>query len=401
MRNSRAEPRRAGGRTGAALRSLLVKTALVAWLLLAVVLRPPTIAATKDVRTLVLRGRVADRSGWPLERVRLVLDGSRHGATSTDAQGRYTLVATLGTPRDLARAPFALTLVAERKGWDLRLADGSDRMRLELRVAFEEPGGARCELRSNHAGVVAALARALRATGAADAVADVSFLGAEGKPTRSAPPTLSAREEVPLPGVPSPRARTLPTPGTPLGHEPKPAPDSARSHAAPTRPAPAVATPKPSVANPPAAGKRKPAPAPAAAPRTATVAPTAPQRMNPPPTAAPPHATPPEDSSLGSAPDSCRCRIEGTLEVRSERPLSQGLRVIVRLRDAPGVRDTVRLFMGSPRPFVLRAAPCGTHVLDAIALARQRYALASSETERRVECGQGAWRQVRLILEPR
>jgi hypothetical protein len=63
----------------------------------------------------------------------------------------------------------------------------------------------------------------------------------------------------------------------------------------------------------------------------------------------------------------CECRVKGTVEVRSEKPLSGTLRVVVSLADGPAFRDTVALFMGPPRPFDLGHVPCGKHRREAIA----------------------------------
>lgn len=100
-----------------------------------------------------------------------------------------------------------------------------------------------------------------------------------------------------------------------------------------------------------------------------------------------------------SAPRGCSCVVNGTVEVRSERPLGSSLRVIVRVVDAPARADTVTLFMGSPRPFDLGRLPCGTHRLEVRPLGPRRFAVVAPPTPD-VPCAAEA-RPVRVVLEPR
>src|SRR4029077_1883983 len=89
----------------------------------------------------------------------------------------------------------------------------------------------------------------------------------------------------------------------------------------------------------------------------------------PPPTLDP---RPPVAGRLpGAAADTCRCRIRGTIEAQTERPLSSPLEVTLTVRGAPALVSHVRLDMGSPREFTFERVPCGQRVLD-IALASGR-----------------------------
>jgi hypothetical protein len=149
---------------------------------------------------------------------------------------------------------------------------------------------------------------------------------------------------------------------------------------------PAAAGPAPAPALPPGlkitviTGSAPPAP-PAAAPAPAT----------PPVQSAPPSQSPPPLSG-------CQCRVQGTVEVDWDRPLQGRTRVTVFLEDYPKVQDTVELFMGSPRAFDLRGVPCGPHRLLFEARSKQRFILVSPEP--RVDCTDGGFRQVKLVLQP-
>jgi len=95
----------------------------------------------------------------------------------------------------------------------------------------------------------------------------------------------------------------------------------------------------------------------------------------------------------------CRCRVNGTVEVRSERPVRGRPRVVVSLAGLPAVRDTVVLFMGPPRPFDLGRVPCGRHELEIRPLAAR---LARAEPDSTgFTCVAGGLRQFRVVLEPR
>jgi hypothetical protein len=103
--------------------------------------------------------------------------------------------------------------------------------------------------------------------------------------------------------------------------------------------------------------------------------------------------TPPKPAA-----DSCGCRIRGTVEVESHNALSTRVRVAVGLSWEPAMADTVELFMGSPRAFDLRPAPCGSQTLRVMALSGGRFTVRSSEPISDFDC-KGA-RQFRLILSP-
>ncbi|HET7224932.1 MAG TPA: hypothetical protein VFK69_04385, partial [Candidatus Eisenbacteria bacterium] len=97
----------------------------------------------------------------------------------------------------------------------------------------------------------------------------------------------------------------------------------------------------------------------------------------------------------------CGCIVQGTIEVRSSRPLADPLRVRVSVEQHPALADTVELFMGSPRPFMLRGLPCGQHRLNVEILSRRRFRVTSPEALGLFDCSSGALHHPRIVLEPR
>lgn len=100
-------------------------------------------------------------------------------------------------------------------------------------------------------------------------------------------------------------------------------------------------------------------------------------------------------------PGDCGCIVQGTIEVRSGRPLADPLRVQVSVEQHPALADTVELFMGSPRPFTLRGLPCGQHRLNVTILSRRRFRVASPEALGLFDCSSGALHHPRIVLEGR
>jgi hypothetical protein len=98
--------------------------------------------------------------------------------------------------------------------------------------------------------------------------------------------------------------------------------------------------------------------------------------------------------------DSCTCRVQGTVEVDSDKPLPERLRVVVSLQWFPTVRDTVELFMGSPRPFTLARVPCGPQRLRVFTLSMARFDVASRDAVAGFRCESGVLQQPRIVLHP-
>ena len=108
-------------------------------------------------------------------------------------------------------------------------------------------------------------------------------------------------------------------------------------------------------------------------------------------------------SGTPSRPDAavvCDCPVKGTVEVRSEKPLSGSTWVVVSLADAPAFRDSVTLFMGPPRPFDLGRVPCGTHRLDVQPRSPQRFTVLPPALNEFV-CAPGRLQQFQVVLKPR
>jgi hypothetical protein len=103
----------------------------------------------------------------------------------------------------------------------------------------------------------------------------------------------------------------------------------------------------------------------------------------------------------GVASDSCRCRIEGTVEVQSELPLKNPERVEVWLHWYPQLSDTLELYMGAPRQFVFPAAPCGPQRVRLRVLTEGEFDVVSRDAMAGFRCESGAIVQRRVVLEPR
>ncbi len=97
----------------------------------------------------------------------------------------------------------------------------------------------------------------------------------------------------------------------------------------------------------------------------------------------------------------CACRIRGTVEIHPDHLLTRRLELIVALREAPAVRDTIQLFMGSPRAFELAPLRCGIWHVDVDAVARKTFTIVSADGRQPLDCREGGLRQLRIVLEPR
>lgn len=97
----------------------------------------------------------------------------------------------------------------------------------------------------------------------------------------------------------------------------------------------------------------------------------------------------------------CECRIRGTVELHPDHLLTERLQVFVSLAQSSAVRDTVELFMGSPRPFELRALRCDNWYLNVEAVSKRDFEVVSVDGSRPVSCTQGGLQQLRIVLAPR
>jgi hypothetical protein len=110
---------------------------------------------------------------------------------------------------------------------------------------------------------------------------------------------------------------------------------------------------------------------------------------------------PAPQTTATEAPAPCTCTVRGTVEVRRGRPLSERERVEVSIAGMPAPRDTVELYMGSPRPFELLQVPCGVQRLEVRPLGRRRLASASEVALEPFDCLTGSLRQIHVVLEPK
>lgn len=133
------------------------------------------------------------------------------------------------------------------------------------------------------------------------------------------------------------------------------------------------------------------APPPAATPPT-TAAPARP--ATPRVVTIEPFAPPP----AGGAPDTCACRLRGTVEVDWERPLEKDVPVELTLEGPARQSTSVDLFMGPPREFRLGPLPCGEYRLIVKARGKYRYALVRGDSVLTLRCD--GHTQSRVVLEP-
>jgi hypothetical protein len=202
---------------------------------------------------------------------------------------------------------------------------------------------------------------------------------------RSAPATAGARPGADSSAVATTLAPAAPTPPRPVVR------------------APAAAAPKPSAAKSreagPARSNRGEGP-PVAQPVTSQRAnPIGLQRVTP--------GVRPESLALsenavspGTAGASCACRIRGTVELEFHHLLSSPMRVEVTVPEL-ALRDTVELFMGSPREFVFEQVPCGRYSLTVRPFSTRRFDVVTPEAIAPFDCAARGLRQVRVVLDPR
>lgn len=180
-----------------------------------------------DRKSLVIRGRVRDAEGFPIETARVRVEGTREVSTRTDPSGNYTLTVPLGTAGTLLHHPLVLKVGARSERWRLALPNG-DRM-LVLQVGLEPGGSAlHCVARSNDPRVAAAAAGIVGTRGEASGLTLVNFIGVPGKDKEPvAVPVAGQVARAALPallrgGLPRALARGLPPAGPAGSTEPDP-----------------------------------------------------------------------------------------------------------------------------------------------------------------------------------
>ncbi len=390
--------------------------------ILTLALAAPAAASPKNKKTLLFEGRTLDEQGLPLAKARVRIEGTRHASMVTGADGQFSLRIALGTVNDLGRKPLRVAIGAERHGYRLTTERGDRSLGLELRLegARGEPG--RCVARSNDERVAAAAARIVATEG--DVVGSVmaDFIAVRGQDSgSSAWPSLSAVAVDTLAfAIESPAAATTGRAAASDTLPPRPQPSRSSwsifgnrtDRRAESTSGDAKPRPKPSSAPTPG-GTAAPAPdtslARALAPTPTPVATPSPL----PPTIIPPPAMSSSRARAGplvirNAPptraraDSCECLVEGTVEVQiSDEPLKRPERVEVSLQWSPQRRDTVQLFMGSPRPFQLGAAPCGAQRLRLRVLTQGHFDVATRSALAPFRCDGSHVVQQHIVLVQR
>ena len=98
--------------------------------------------------------------------------------------------------------------------------------------------------------------------------------------------------------------------------------------------------------------------------------------------------------------DSCGCNVRGTVEMEFHRLLSSPMKIEVALKELPAIRDTIELFMGSPRAFELRRVPCGRWSITLHPFSERPFGVTTPEEVAPFDCRQRTLRQVRIVIAP-
>jgi hypothetical protein len=367
-----------------------IRWTLAALLAAALIVPVAHAARGNGAKTLMVRGRVTDSSGWPRAGAIVSVVERPQIAAVADDYGRYTLSIPVGSLVDLAREPMLLRIVVGDHGWHFTTPGGSPALAIDLRVTNDpvttNDQVTRFEVRSNEPLVAASIANGLVLDGDATALVDLNFVGREGAaPTPLPAIALKAREQVALTGINIPRSKAPADSDAPATAA-RASRDAGDSKARGTRDAttrtrhgakasPSVEAPKP--APPPDRdGADKLWGARVAARNGAAI-----------------------DASTSGA-GACSCRIHGTVAIRSGKRVSEPLRVAISVRDAPDLREVVSLEPGQEQSFDL-TVPCGTHQLEIQTFSRIRFWVTSKEAREPVECEPGGSRTLDIALEPR
>jgi hypothetical protein len=391
-------------------------------------------------------GQVLGPAG-PIAGAGVSLEGAPEVTSTSDEGGSFSLsvpVAAFGNP---GRKAITARVSVALPGWSFTLRNGEGSYALEL--SLEGRGtGARCRVRTNMPRSMDAVATAIQRGRRAATVTGIDFIGEEWIRAFSNRITLRSEVMTPIGAPTEPRlpewraggdaddAATVAEGGDELmlaaPQAPRPAPvveappplppvraerSSGRGNAAPKR----EVAPAPDVADPVAGAARsrvrridsdvtREVPADSAAapgvvklpgPGVTLTDASMIRRIDsvPGPAGASPRGPTTED--VIAAPGECACRIRGTVEISPDHLLANRLDLVISLRDVPAVRDTIQLFMGSPRAFELPMLKCGTWQIEIDAVARREFTIVSADGRGPVDCSAGGLRQLRLVLHPR
>ena len=107
-----------------------------------------------------------------------------------------------------------------------------------------------------------------------------------------------------------------------------------------------------------------------------------------------------EDVRARLGADSCGCIVRGTVEMEFHRLLSSPMKIEVALKELPAIRDTIELFMGSPRAFELRRVPCGRWSIALHPFSERPFGVTTPEEVAPFDCRNRSLRQVRIVIAP-
>ena len=409
--------------------------ATAAWLLLSVMALRLGAAEDDEGVVLAVNARVVDATGWPVEHVRVSISGSKSESEVTGSNGRALLRVGLGTPEEIARHPVELSIRAGDRNPAYALTDGSEELKLELWTTATG-----LSVRSSGASLTLAVARMLRVSEGRSIAIELLFLATPSRSVKKA--VLGAAEEIALAGMQpaNPAKPVSPQPSPMAPQRTTAATDSARASAAAAsrgKSAPPAATkplPKQAAVMTPPVVKQTPGSSATVTPpavrqtpgSSAVVSPPAVKQTAGPSAAARPEPSPPpiagamsqttrtQPRAISTPSDEvpvitaakparenekeCRCRLTGTVEVNWDHPLPRPLEVRVSLLDQPAIHDSMTLFMGSPRGFVLEGVPCGAHRVLVALPDRRPFAVATPESGLLFNCERAWIRPMRVVL---
>lgn len=378
------------------------------------------------LQTIDVLGRVVGPGSRGLEGVRVSLEGVPEVSATSGADGGYTLTVPIEPLGDPARRNVTVRVVAQRSGWAFTLRNGQGALAIELRMQTRTDP-ARCRVRSNLLAPVDAVAAAIRRGDRNAVVGNVDFVGEEGAPPtsrvslRSEAVTVvgeisAAQATVTPPVLPEPPVKRDPDTitaeelkrlpidtirggsrvfGTPVVQDTSRAVRRDRPSARPR-----IRRIEAQRAARDTAAQRDPGsiklPGPGVTQNDASLI----RRIDTAPgTAELPLARLRAEDVLAQGGD-CACRIRGTIEMHPDHLLTKRLDLVVTLREAPAVRDTIQLFMGSPRAFELPAVRCGVWHIEVDAVARRDFRIVSADGRGPIDCREGGLRQLRVVLDP-
>lgn len=407
----------------------------------------PSSAAVRS--SVVLSGRVLDESSAPVPQAWILVRGSRRLSALTDSLGGYRITVPGGTVEELAKQAVMIRVQARHRGMSIVTRDGAPELGIEMRVRRDPSSIWRFQVRSNRPPVAAEVAGAALIDPNPRVELQLDFRATPGQQVENLPVPLTATQEVALIGPPpqgpefarASRTSAPPLRGSDLSVMPDgpPAPLASRARTK----EPDLSTAEQRAAKEAKKREREEekqrqrlereekarlAKAARAVSESTSIAaatsrkktrdrgrnsifadsrdvpddgsttrPSKLTRIEPEIVLSRGPRTEPAVEPPGETAATCSCRVRGTLEVESDRPLSEAMKVDVFIDGLPMHTDTVELFMGSPRTFDLGWIPCGPQAVGFATHSRQRYRLRTFSP---ITCRPGEVQHVRLVLEP-